>query len=83
VRRGKVKDMIGYQEITCHMIFDMKPDFTRKARFVANGLTTDAPSLMIYSSIVSSDSIRLMFLVAALNHLDVFACDIGNAYLNA
>jgi hypothetical protein len=24
VRIGKVKDMIGYQEITCHMIFDVK-----------------------------------------------------------
>jgi Reverse transcriptase (RNA-dependent DNA polymerase) len=82
VRRGKVKDMIGYQEITCHIIFDVKPDFTRKARFVANGSTTDAPSSMTYSSVVSRDSIRLMFLVAALNDLDVFACDIGNAYLN-
>jgi hypothetical protein len=83
VRRGKVKDMIGYQEFTCHMIFDVKPDFTRKSRFVANGSTTDAPSSMTYSSVVSRDSIRLMFLVAVLNNLDVFACDIGNAYLNA
>jgi Reverse transcriptase (RNA-dependent DNA polymerase) len=83
VRRGKVEDMIRYQGITCHMIFDVKPDFTRKARFVANGSTPDAPSSMTYSSVVSRDSIRLMFLVAALNNLDVFACDIGNAYLNA
>ena len=29
------------------------------------------------------DSVRIAFLVAALNDLDVFACDIGNAYLNA
>jgi len=26
---------IGYQWIHCHMIFDVKMDFTRKARFVA------------------------------------------------
>jgi hypothetical protein len=28
---------IGYQHIRCHMIFDIKMDFTRKARFVAGG----------------------------------------------
>ena len=29
------------------------------------------------------DSVRIAFLVATLNDLEVFACDIGNAYLNA
>ena len=58
-------------------------DFTRKARFVANGSTTDAPVALCYSSVVSRDSVRIAFLVAALNDLDVFDCDIDNAYLNA
>ena len=58
-------------------------DFTRKARFVANGSTTEAPVALCYSSVVSRDSVRLAFLIAALNELEVFACDIGNAYLNA
>ena len=33
------KELIGYEEIGCHMIFDVKMDrsFTRKARFVAGG----------------------------------------------
>ena len=31
---------------------------------------------------VSRESVRLAFLVAALHDLDVFACDISNAYLN-
>lgn len=35
VRRGRA--LIGYTEIKCHMIFDVKMDFTRKARFVAGG----------------------------------------------
>jgi hypothetical protein len=34
VRSGKVKDMIGFQEIGCHIVFDIKMDFTRKARCV-------------------------------------------------
>jgi len=75
----------GYQEIKCHMIFDIKMDgdFTRKARFVAGGHTTEAPSSSTYSSVVSRESVRIAFLVAALNDLEVFAADIGNAYLNA
>ncbi len=29
------------KQIPCHMIFDIKTDFTRKARFVAGGHVTD------------------------------------------
>ena len=62
------------------MIFDVKMDFTRKARFVVGGHLTDAPSSVTYSRVVSRDSVCLAFLVAALNGLDVMACDIGNTY---
>jgi hypothetical protein len=34
---------IGYKWIKCHMIFDVKMDFTRKARFIAGGHMTDPP----------------------------------------
>ncbi|KAL7539628.1 hypothetical protein ACHAWF_006464 [Thalassiosira exigua] len=83
LRSNKVPALRGYQEISCHIIFDVKTDFTHKARFVANGSTTDTPSALTYSSVVSRDSIRIALLVAVLNDLDIFACDIGNAYLNA
>ena len=36
-----------------------------------------------YSSVVTRNSVRLCFLLAALNDLDVKMADIGNAYLNA
>ena len=74
--------MHGYQEIICHVIFDMRMDFTLKARFSANGSKTDAPVALTYSSVVSRDSVQLAFLIAALNDLGVMACGIGNAYLN-
>ena len=48
-------------------------DFTRKARFVAGGHTTEAPTSITYSSVVSRDSVRIGFLIAALN----------DSYLNA
>ena len=34
VRRGEVDELKGFQEITCHIVFDVKMDFTRKARYV-------------------------------------------------
>jgi hypothetical protein len=83
VRTGKAPELSQYQEITCHLIFDVKMDFTRKARFVANGAQTETPSSLTYSSVVSRESVKLAFLIAALNDLDVMSTDIGNAYLNA
>ena len=83
VRAGKEPSMIGFQEIRCHFIFDIKMDFTRKARFVTGGHTTDTPLLITYSSVVSRDSVQLAFLIAGLNDLDVLARDVTNAYLNA
>ena len=78
------KHLVGYQKISCHMIFDIKMDgLVRKARYVANGATTDVPSSVTYSSVVSRDSVRLGFMIAALNDLDVMAADLSNAYLNA
>jgi hypothetical protein len=74
---------IGYEWIKCHMVFDVKMDFTRKARYVAGGHMADPPSSITYSSFVSRESIRIAFLIAALNEIDILACGIGNAYLNA
>ena len=83
VRTGQAKELIGFQDIKCHIIFDVKMDFTRKARFVAGGHLTDAPGSITYSSVVSRDSIRIAFLVAGLNDLELLAGDVTNAYLNA
>ena len=73
----------GYNELTCHIIFDIKPDFTRKARYVADGHKLETPSTLTYASVVSRESVRIFFTLAALNGLEVKAADISNAYLNA
>jgi hypothetical protein len=65
------------------MIFDVKCDFTRKARFVAGGHWTDAPMQLTYSSVVPRDSVRIGFIILTLIRLDILAADIGNAYLQA
>ena len=38
---------------------------------------------MTFASVVSRESVRIAFLIAALNDLDILAGDIQNAYLNA
>ena len=83
MEEGKVKP--GYKYCGTHMVFDIKMDgkFTRKARLVADGHTTDAPTSITYSSVASRESVRSALLIASLNDLDISACDIGNAYLNA
>ena len=58
VRKGKIYDMHGYQEITGHFVFDVNIYFTRKARFAANGSKADAPIELTYSSIVSRNIVR-------------------------
>jgi hypothetical protein len=79
---NKVPDF--YKPIECHMVFDIKiGDLTRKARFVAGGHKTDPPKDSTYASVVSRDSVRIAFLAAALNGLDILAADVQNAYLNA
>jgi hypothetical protein len=81
----KVYDVmpVGCKRIDCHMIFDVKFDLDRKARFVAGGHQTDPPKDSTYASVVSRDSVRIAFLIAALNDLEVLAADVQSAYINA
>lgn len=74
---------VGYQKIPCHIVFDIKMDLTRKCRYVAGGHKTEPPASITYASVVSRESVRIAFLVAALNQLDILAGDVQGAYLNA
>ena len=77
-------DPVGSKLINYHLIYDVKMDLTRKARLVAGGhLNKDVPKHITYSSVVSKESVRICFTLAALNNLDILSGDIGNAYLNA
>jgi hypothetical protein len=74
---------VGYQQIPCMLIFNIKMDFTRKTRLVAGGHVTDTPSVLTYASVVTRESVRIALLIAALNDMSVLGADILNAYLNA
>jgi hypothetical protein len=47
----------GYKQIPGHVVWGVKMDFTRKARYVAGGHRTDPPKSLTYSSVVSRESV--------------------------
>ena len=83
MRKGNTNP--GYEHVNVRMIsyIKMYGKFTRKAILVADGHTTAPPSSITYSIVVSRDSVRISFLLASLNDLNIFACDLGKEYLNA
>ena len=72
----------GYIQIPYHLIFDVKFDLRHKCRLVAGGhRTPDVDPEQVYSGVVSIETIRLAFVLAAANQLDVCAADISTAFL--
>ena len=61
----------GYKRIPYHCIYDVKFDGRRKCRLVAGGHRTDPPKEDIYSGVVSMEAIRLGFILARMNGLQV------------
>ena len=45
--------LVGYQQIPCHMVFNVKMDFTQKARYIAGGHKTVYPETPTYAGVVT------------------------------
>ena len=73
----------GWKGASGHLVFDVKMDFTRKARWVLDGYKAADPIGSTYAGVVSRESVRMILTYAALNDLEVCAADIQNAYLQA
>ena len=74
--------LVGYKDITCRLIFDVKMDLTRKVRYVAGGNITYPPLPTTYANMVSRYCVCLNFLISAWNNLDILSGYTQNAYLN-
>lgn len=72
-----------WHKVTGHLVWDVKMDFTRKARWVLDGHKTPDPIGSTYAGVVSRESVRIALTYAALNKMKVCAADIRNAYLQA
>ena len=71
----------GYQKIPYHMIFDAKFDGRNKTRLVAGGhRAPEVPQNDIYLGVVSIETVRLAFVLAALNGLEVCTAGVSTAF---
>jgi hypothetical protein len=62
----------GWSKVTGHIIWDVKMDFTRKARWVLDGHKQADPEGCTYAGVVSRESVRIALTYAALNGLEVY-----------
>ena len=71
----------GWSKASGHTIFDVRMTLEKKARWEKDGHITPEPENSTYAGVVSWGSVRIALPYAALNDLDVCACDIQNTYL--
>ena len=60
---------VGWFNVTGHLIWDVKMEFTRKERWVLNGHKTSNPIGSTYAGVVSRESVRIAFTYAELNRI--------------
>ena len=83
LHEGNVEDLpTRYQEVSCHIIVYVKMGYNlrRKSRMVSGGHKNTISYSITYSAVISRDSERTALNIAALNYLNVIACDIQTAY---
>jgi len=73
----------GFKYIEILTVFDIKMDLTRKARICARDDQIETPSSVTYASVVTRESIRIGFVLASLNDLNILTAEVAGAYLNA
>jgi len=76
---GKISNQ--HTRIPYHFVFDVKFDMQWKVRLVAGGNHTEPLKENNFWGVVGMETVRIGFLIAAMNKLKVCAADIGNAFL--
>ena len=72
-----------YQYAPLNLIFEVKPDLTRKARLVIMGNVVDPRGLATRATVVKGISVRLLSLIAHRDGLTELCGDIGKAFIQA
>ena len=71
----------SHQFVWCHMVFDVKMEvFRYKAKLVAWGHMTLAPTTIMFVSIVSRERVGIVLMIATLNDLEVKALIVRALY---
>ena len=74
---------VGWSKVTGHLIWDVKMDLTLKERWVLDEHKNPGPIGSTCSGVVSREIVRITFVCAALNGIELSAADIRNAYLQS
>ena len=69
----------GYKKSSGHIIFDVKMDFMRKARWVKDGNRTPDPESSSYAGVLYREIIRIILTHSAMHGVPVTAADMPNA----
>ena len=77
------KPPVGWYKVSGHIVFDVKMDFTRKARWVKDRHNTLDSTTLSFAGVVSWEGVCVILTYAALLGLPVIGADILNAYLQA
>lgn len=72
-----------YQYAPLRMVYDVKPDLTRKACLVIQGHRVDPRGISTRDTVVKGISVRLLDLIAHRDDLEIICGDIGNAFIQA
>ena len=66
------------------MVFDVKMEDSRyKARLLQEGHMTKAPATIMYATVVSRETVRILLMNVTQNDLEVNLGDILNAFVKA
>ena len=71
----------NFKYIPVHFVYDVKSDGTPKACLVAGGNVIKSPDCPLYSTVVKTESVRTIVILAAKQKLQVITGDMGGAYL--
>ena len=72
----------GHTMVPCHITMDCEFDGRHRARLLCGGdKTPDVPPEEVHSGVVSMETIRMAFVLASMNNLQVCAADISTAFL--
>ena len=77
------KPPVGYTEITCHLLFEINLDMTRKAWYTEGVHIMDVTTHTTHPSFVSCDTVRIELIMNVLNRLDILAEYIHNSFLKS
>ena len=75
------KPSSDYQFCRLHLVYDIKPDLTYKARLVCDGSRVDPRGLSTRATVVKGISVRFLDLIADSQNLQVLCGDIRNEFI--